>query len=181
MIKKAGITINSKEAEKLLSELTLKDQGKIIRSALRKAGKILENRTEEVYGSSDLNIKGGKLSKINSRKDPWVLDNTATTQVKSKGYSVRVHIMKDFRVKFFEGGTRIRYRGGKQIKSQLRQMRKSDSEASIYRKMMQYSTGVIKPRNYFKAVINSDAKKALLSLEKNIIAMVEKIKRKYNA
>lgn len=96
--------VDTSGVQRLFNTLTGKDQKKVVRAATRKAAQQLTKSTKLQFR----NIVGSKVA--NSR-NYW---NGKTLQsgikyVSDKNVSYKVHIMGDFRLKFWEMGTNERY------------------------------------------------------------------------
>lgn len=103
-----NIEVDDQKVLNLFADLTGKDQKKAMKQALRKAGNILVRQTRT-------NLKG--IVKNSTRKSSKYGTSLASG-VKVKVVSEReakVHIMGDFRLKFFEKGTRMRQTKGHRI------------------------------------------------------------------
>ena len=97
------IEVDAKEVLGLFADLNSRQQKQVYRNALRRAANILVKETR-----NQLKSKLGR--KANSRN--WWHGKTLASGIKSnadkEGKEAKVHIMGDFRLKFFEGGTDIR-------------------------------------------------------------------------
>lgn len=96
------INVDSSGVNKLFNTLTGKDQKKVIRTATREAAKKLTKETRLMFRTA--------TKKYNSRN--WWNGKTLQSGIKyvsDKRVSYKVHIMGDFRLKFWEMGTKKRY------------------------------------------------------------------------
>lgn len=94
------IEVDAKEVLGLFADLNSRQQKQVYRNALRRAANILVKETR-----NQLKSKLGR--KANSRN--WWNNKTLSSGIKSnadkEGKEAKVHIMGDFRLKFFEMGT----------------------------------------------------------------------------
>lgn len=100
------IEVDSKDVLKLFSNLRTKNQTKALRSALSTASNILVKETRS-------QLKASGIKKTNSihttkRGGKYSLSRGIRSRVKRDGSDAKVHIMGDFRLKFFEMGTNSR-------------------------------------------------------------------------
>ncbi len=98
-----GFSVDAKQVLKSFADLTGKEQKKAYRNALRKAANILVKETKSKF-------RGIVGRKFNSR-NKWngkTLGSGIKLRVAKEATEVKVHIMGDFRLKFFEKGTSVR-------------------------------------------------------------------------
>ena len=96
------IAVDTSGVNKIFNNLTGKEQKKVIRTATRKAAQKLTKSTKQMFK--------GVTAKYNSRN--WWNGKTLQSGIKyvsDKNVSYKVHIMGDFRLKFWEMGTKKRY------------------------------------------------------------------------
>lgn len=105
------IDIDDSQVQALFSRLTSREQDKAFKQTLRKAGNILVKATRNqlkrvVRNSNKRSVKYGKS----------LQSGVKCKLVKENGANVaKVHIMGDFRLKFFEKGTTLRRTKGHRI------------------------------------------------------------------
>ena len=105
------IDIDDSQVQALFSRLTSREQDKAFKQTLRKAGNILVKATRNylkrvVRNSNKRSVKYGKS----------LQSGVKCKLVKENGANVaKVHIMGDFRLKFFEKGTALRRTKGHRI------------------------------------------------------------------
>lgn len=95
-----GLEVNAEDVLNKFADLTGKEQKKAYRNALRAAARILVKETKT-------QLRGIVGSKINSR-NKWnakTLGSGIKLKVDREATEATVHIMGDFRLKFFEKGT----------------------------------------------------------------------------
>ena len=98
-----GLTVNASDVLRRFANLTGREQKKVYKQALRKASTILTKETK-------LQLKAIVGRKINSR-NRWnnkTLGSGIRTRIADDASEAKIHIMGDFRLKFFEKGTAIR-------------------------------------------------------------------------
>lgn len=98
------LEIDAKKVLERFAELTGKKQRAVYRNGLRKAARILANETRKELRK----IVGAK---INSR-NKWngkTLGSGIKYKIDKEGTEAKIHIMGDFRLKFFEKGTVKRF------------------------------------------------------------------------
>lgn len=98
----SDIQLDAKEVLSMFSQLTSKQQDKVYRDALKKASAILTKDTKARIKSSL-----GKVASVkNKRSGKSLLQGVKVKSVSPK--VAKVHIMGEFRLKWFEKGTRQR-------------------------------------------------------------------------
>ena len=108
-----GVTVDASQVLRMFSELNSRQQKNVYKNALRKAGRILQKETKTL--GSGIKLK-----------------------VDKKATEAKVHIMGDFRLKFFELGTttrRLRKNGanrGRMNASHFFRTAKDNKERAIF-------------------------------------------------
>jgi len=98
-----GLEVETKDVLNMFADLTGKEQKKVYRNALRIAARILVKEAKQ-------QLRGVIGSKINS-KNKWngkTLGSGIKLKLDKEATEAKVHIMGDFRLKFFEKGTKNR-------------------------------------------------------------------------
>ncbi|WP_019539803.1 hypothetical protein [Proteiniphilum acetatigenes] len=98
-----NITVDDKQVLGLFADLTSKEQKNVYRQALRKGSAILINQTKSNLRS----IIKGSITKRSSKTGKSLASGIKASIDRDATQST-VHIMGDFRLKFFEKGTKIR-------------------------------------------------------------------------
>lgn len=138
----AKINVDTRSILKLFANLSSKKQATVYKNALKKAANILVKETRKQL-KHDVKLNKSKMSKgIRISK-------------KSNDKKATVHIMGDYRLRFFENGTATR-------------KKKSGS-----------STGKITATHFFERARNNKEKEVFDSINKNIRDEIIKISR-YN-
>ena len=104
-----NVTIDDSQVQDLFKRLDSKDQKKAMKSALRKAASILVKKTKSNLKQvvRNTNVPSGKYKKV--------LQKGIQSKVAKDANEAEVHIMGDFRLKFFEKGTQQRVTKGYKI------------------------------------------------------------------
>lgn len=135
----ASLEVDAKDILKKFSQLNFKGQEKVYRKALTEGAKILQkeakNTLRQIYGRavSHKNWWNGKTLQQGIKVSPQ-------RNVEKDG--VKVHIMSDFRLKFFESGTNERFTSGHNggtVKGKI----------PYYRQHKPHSTGHITASHFF--------------------------------
>lgn len=126
-----NLQVDAKDVLALFADLNSRQQKQVYRNALRRAANILVKESR-----SQLKFKLGR--KANSKN--WWNGKTLVSGIKSnadrQGKEAKVHIMGDFRLKFFEMGTKQRKTTGSNSasvrgKTPIRRQKKAASRGSI--------------------------------------------------
>lgn len=148
--------IDVKKVLQMFSEFNEKLRKKTFKTALRKSANILKKQTITNLKASVNHI---------DRRDKWgnTLRKGVGIAVAKTGYSAKVHLMKNFKLKFFEMGTDDRY------------------QKTFKRKRLkkQRYVGKIKPLWFFKKAKEQTETKVFDSIEQNLINTIKKINEKY--
>ena len=141
-----GIKVDDREVIKALSRLSFKQMNKAYKEGMKKAlDPILKQTKINLRNSGIRNVSKPYIGK-NGRKYPSMIQGVKTSVYigDTEDSYGKVHIMKEFRLKFFEKGTSIR------------KTRKG------------YNRGSIKPKWFFANAVNQMSKQAAESLDENI-------------
>lgn len=159
------IEVDAKEVLGLFADLNSRQQKQVHRNALRRAANILVKEAK-----TQLRFKLGK--KANSRN--WWNNKTLSSGIKAKadreGKEAKVHIMGDFRLKYFEKGTANRFTTGNNTASVR-------GKAPIRRQKKPANRGSIKSGWFFRTAKQVKEKEIFDTLDKLIS---ESIQRVYN-
>lgn len=141
-----GVKVDDREVIKALSRLSFKQMNKAYKEGMKKAlDPILKQTKINLRNSGIRNVNKPYIGK-NSKKYPSMIQGVKTSVYigDTEDSYGKVHIMKEFRLKFFEKGTSIR------------KTRKG------------YNRGSIKPKWFFANAVNQMSKQAAESLDENI-------------
>lgn len=141
-----GVKVDDREVIKALSRLSFKQMNKAYREGMKKAlDPILKQTKINLRNSGIRNVSKPYTGK-NGKKYPSMIQGVKTSVYigDTEDSYGKVHIMKEFRLKFFEKGTSIR------------KTRKG------------YNRGSIKPKWFFANAVSQMSKQAAESLDENI-------------
>lgn len=141
-----GVKVDDREVIKALSRLSFKQMNKAYKEGMKKAlDPILKQTKINLRNSGIRNVNKPYIGK-NGKKYPSMIQGVKTSVYigDTEDSYGKVHIMKEFRLKFFEKGTSIR------------KTRKG------------YNRGSIKPKWFFANAVNQMSKQAAESLDENI-------------
>ena len=141
-----GMKVDDREVIKALSRLSFKQMNKAYKEGMKKAlDPILKQTKINLRNSGIRNVSKPYTGK-NGKKYPSMIQGVKTSVYigDTEDSYGKVHIMKEFRLKFFEKGTSIR------------KTRKG------------YNRGSIKPKWFFANAVSQMSKQAAESLDENI-------------
>lgn len=98
-----GVTVDASQVLRMFRELNSRQQKNVYKNALRKAGRILQKEAK-----TQLKSVVGKSINHKNRWNGKTLGNGVKMKVDKEATEAKVHIMGDFRLKFFELGTTTR-------------------------------------------------------------------------
>jgi hypothetical protein len=117
---KIQITADTSHVERLLTVLSGDEKKRASLNALRTSANILKKETDKRF-VSETKLDGKTVNyRVGGEKASKKINGIAKTVLDKKEYTAKVHIMRDFRAKFFEMGTKIRYTKGRKITGQVR-------------------------------------------------------------
>lgn len=112
---RTGVTFDGRQFDAMVKNLTGPEMKKAIIGTLRSGANILKRETERQFHSR-VNINGLRINYTNKKgKEVTKWKRLATVSIDKKEPSAKVHIMADFRTKFFERGTKNRKTKGHKI------------------------------------------------------------------
>lgn len=141
-----SVTVDDKEVIKALSNLSFKQMNKAYRNGMKKSlDPILKQTKQNLRNSGIRNVNKPYIGK-NGKKYISMLQGVKTSVYigDTEDSYGKVHIMKEFRLKWFEKGTR------------LRKTRKG------------YNRGDIKPKWFFATAVRQRQNEAVNNLDENI-------------
>ena len=141
-----GVKVDDREIIKALSKLSFKQMNKAYKEGMKKAlDPILKQTKINLRNSGIKNVNKPYTGK-NGKKYPSMIQGVKTSVYigDTEDSYGKVHIMKEFRLKFFEKGTSIR------------KTRKG------------YNRGSIKPKWFFANAVSQMSKQVAESLDENI-------------
>lgn len=149
----SGITVDDKAVLWALSRLSFKQMDKAYRTGMRKAlDPILKQTKMNLRKSGIKNVNKPYVSNVNGKRYISMIQGVKTSVYigNTEDSFGKVHIMKEFRLKWFEKGTALR----KTSKG--------------------YNRGEIKPVWFFRSAIQQKSKEATDSLDENIRISIQK-------
>lgn len=155
-----SVTVNIEEVMRMFREF---DRRKINRTYKQATQKALGIIRQEVVA----NLR--KVTKKINRKDKWgmTLRKGIVTNVYRDNKSGVIHIMKNFKLKFFELGTKDRFNIAKGSRKTGRLKKKR-------------YTGKITASHFFLNAVNAKKTEAYRNMEQLIIESIQKINKKYS-
>ena len=160
------IEVDAKEVLGLFADLNSRQQKQAHRNALRRAANILVKETK-----NQLKAKLGR--KANSRN--WWNNKTLLSGIKANssrdGKEAKVHIMGDFRLKFFEMGTEPRKTKGNNTATVRR-------KTPIRRQKKAASRGKITSMQFFKTAQKNKENEIFNSLDKLLSESIQRVHNK---
>ena len=142
-----GIKVDDKQVIKALANLSFKQMNKAYRDGMKKSlDPILKQTKANLRASGIKGVSKAYISKKNGRKYPSMIQGVKTSVYigNTEDSYGKVHIMKEFRLKWFEKGT---------------QLRKTSKGAD---------RGSIEPKWFFKNAVMQKENEAMSTLDENI-------------
>jgi hypothetical protein len=173
----ATIKVDATQVNALFKALTGKQQNQAIMGALRSSARILQKETESQF-KKEVNLNGYTVRrKTKSGKEKLKWKRIATVKVNNKEQSAMVHIMADFRAKFFEMGTKDRRTKGHRITGEFvvgKRIYRKRSGKGGYR-------GKIKAGHFFRKAQELTEGKIFQNMDNEMTKSIIRIARRYNA
>ena len=149
-------TFDSSQVDAMLSKLNPDRRTKILTKALKEGGKTLQQQTKDELAKTG--IRYYTPSRFNGK----TLESGIRLKTDNAYNEVSVNIMGDFRLKFFEKGTKQRYTKGRKITGYMDSHRlKREGKGS--------SKGAIKATHFFAKARQNESK-----IEESIIKVLDK-------
>ena len=160
------LEIDASQVMSMYSEFDTKKRKAVYRKATRDALNIIKKQTLQ-------NLRGViNPSKIN-KKDKWgnSFRNGISIKVYKSAKGGVIHIMKNFKMKFFELGTEKRYRKVKGLTKKVKSVFRKDIKGGY--------TGQIKKYSYFSNAKKQKESEVFNSIDRLIRESIKKINDKY--
>ena len=110
----SNIQVDDRKVLAMFSEMDAKNRKRVFRTALRQSAGILVRQTKKNLRS--IETSGGRLrTNTPNRWNGKKMEQGIRTVMARDAKSVKVHLLGDFRLKFFEMGTKDRYTKGHRI------------------------------------------------------------------
>lgn len=119
----SNIVVDDKKVLAMFAEMDKKNRNRVFRTALRQSAAILVRQTKKNFRSivtSNGRLRMNTPNKWNGKK----MEQGIKTSMARDARSVKVHLLGDFRLKFFEMGTKDRYTKGHKITGRMQVGRK---------------------------------------------------------
>ena len=171
--------VDDRQVIMMFNRLTGPEAKKAELIALRNSGNILKKKTDENFKSTGINMELRRKEQITKKNGKTVnkIRRIATVKVIKKDMIVKVHIMSDFRVKFFEKGTKKRHTKGYRYRNEEHVYRKG--RRKYYKKDGKgRNTGSIKPRWFFRDAQSQTERKIFDNMDKELSKAIVKIANK---
>lgn len=160
------LELDATDVLSMYSEFDLKKRKQVYRTATRNALNIVKKQTLQ-------NLKGVINPSMINKKDKWgnSFRNGITIKIYKSGKGGVIHIMKNFKMKFFELGTEKRYRKVKGL-SKVRKFFRKDAKGGY--------TGQIKKYSFFSKAKEQKESEVFNSINRLISTSIKKINDKYS-
>lgn len=172
----AVVQFDGSQFDAMVKRLTGVEIKKAITRTLIKGAKILRDETEKRF-KEKININGIKTKSTNKKgKETTKWKRLATIKVEKKDSSVKVHIMADYRAKFFEMGTKKRTTKGHKIVGGYR----LSLGGRLYRKRKGKGAnrGSIDAGHYFRTAQHLTERRIFDGIDKNLSKEIIRISRR---
>ena len=149
-----GVIVDDKDVLKALASLSFKQMNKAYRNGMKKAlDPILKQTKVNLRASGIRNVNKPYISKKGGKKYMSMLQGVKTSVYigNTEDSFGKVHIMKEFRLKWFEKGTAVRH------------TRKG------------YNRGRIEPKWFFRTAVEQKGQEAIRTLDDNIRESIIKV------
>lgn len=113
------VTFDTGRFHQMVKNLTCPEMKKVMISTLRSSTNILKKEAERQFHTR-VALNGYKISYQRKGKERTKVKRLVTVVIDKKNIAAKVHIMGDFRAKFFELGTKERYTKGHKITGSYR-------------------------------------------------------------
>lgn len=141
--------VDSRQVINLFSELTSRQQKQVHKTALRRAAGLLSREAKQ-----QLKKEIGKAIGHKNRWNNKTLGSGIKTKVNKEGDEAKVHILGDFRLRFFELGTKVR------------------------KTKKGYDRGIMKATYFFKTAKQNKEREIFNTLDQLISQSIQKIANK---
>lgn len=110
----SNIQVDNRKVLAMFSEMDAKNRKRVFRTALRQSAGILVRQTKKNLRS--IETSGGRLrTNTPNRWNGKKMEQGIRSKMEKGDKSMKVHLLGDFRLKFFEMGTKDRYTKGHKI------------------------------------------------------------------
>lgn len=177
-----SMTLDDKEVIAMLDRLNGPEVKKAAIEALRKGGNVLKKQTDANFKATGIRMKTRNKVTIKKKdgKKKTKIRRIATVKVIKKDLMVKVHIMSDYRVKWFEKGTTERHTKGYSYRNNSNKVRKKVGRwGFVYnRKGKGRRTGRIGAKWFFRDAQSQTESKIFNDINKYLSSAIVKIANK---
>jgi hypothetical protein len=180
------VTVDTGEALRMFKELESKNQKKAHSTALRRGANILLRETKKnirlwvkTDGSHSLWRKRGAQRKKKNGEVMKPMEYGVKTRVDKEATEAKVHIMGDYMLKWFELGTKPRFRSRKK----LYMFKRHDYGKRWYWRRdggKDIPTGQIQPAYFFRKARDAKEKEIEGSMERILAESIMKVHKRYS-
>lgn len=110
----SNIVVDDRKVLAMFAEMDKKNRNRVFRTALRQSAGILVRQTKKNFRSIETSAGKLRMTTPNSW-DGKKMEQGIKTSMARDARSVKVHLLGDFRLKFFELGTKDRYTKGHKV------------------------------------------------------------------
>ena len=167
------VEVDLKQAVGMLMELKGKDFEKVYRSAVRSGANVLKRETDKLYATRT-KLSQREIKPTKKGKKPIKPGQAKVTFDRYTGI-VKVHILKDYMMKWFEMGTKTRV--VKRARTTLVKNRKGKSFILRHKPKSRF-VGYIRPTNLFKEANQRVEKEVYQAIGRRIMKVIKKINNK---
>lgn len=174
-----NVKFDDREVMMMFKRLTGPELKKAELAALRSSANILKKRTDLNFKDTKIGLSIRRKEKITRKNGKKInrIRRIATVKVLKKESAAIVHIMSDYRVKWFEKGTKERRTKGYRYRIASNIYRKGNRR--YYKKEgAARRTGSIDPRWFFRDAQNQTERQIFDNLDKEISKAIIKIANK---
>ncbi|MDR2138264.1 MAG: hypothetical protein LBP50_01750 [Tannerella sp.] len=165
-----SVTVNPREVLRMFASLDSKRRKKAHRMALSRGAGILVRETRK---NIRIWMKSSGSPSPKSRKPVRKMESGVKSRINRDATEARVHIMGDYRLKWFETGTKDRYRSRKK----LYMFRRSPGGRKYWKRNggKDVRTGKISPQYFFRRARESKESEISANMENLLSAAIRKV------
>lgn len=168
------VTCDSSQFHSMVDRLTGPEMKKAMISTLRSSSNILKRETEAQFHSR-VNLNGYRVTyKKKNGKERTKTKRLVTVIIDKKKMYAKVHILGDFRAKFFETGTRERHTKGHKVTGDFRVGKRK----YLKRTGKGGRRGRIQPGYHFRTAQQLTQEKIFQSMEERLSKAIIRISKK---
>lgn len=176
--------VDSREVMAMFNKLEGLELKKAELLALRNSANILKRKTDDNFRKTGINLALRRKDTVTrkSGKQKTKIRRIATVKVVRKDMIAKVHILSDYRVKWFETGTNERHTQGYSYRTEKNKVRRRVGRWGFFyqRKGRGRSTGAIKPHWFFRLAQSQTERQIFDNMENELSRAIIKIANKKN-